>query len=226
MKQRAPVPSMSENDIALLREALARAEARSKKLELALQETVLAHDRLALEFHHRIKNSLQVIQSYLALSRRQKSPERNPHLVESEAKVLIISGAYRMALGEGSDHRLFVETFIVEIVQNALLLLLTPDQQIKVLSTIDRWLALDKAIPLGLAIVEAAILGMTLSPNAEILLCVQDDQPDRLRVTLSLAGPGEDIPAPNRVMQGLRAQLGAIAQPARPGVLLDWIIAA
>ncbi len=226
MMERAPALPINENDVALLREALARAEARSKKLELALLETILAHDRLSLEFHHRIKNSLQVIQSYLALSRRQKSPERNPHLVEAEAKVLIISGAYRMALGEGSEHRLFVEKFILEIVKNALLLLVTPDQQIKVAPTIDRWLALDKAIPLGLAIVEAAIVGLAVSPSAEVLLCVQDGEPDRLRVTLSLPGSEEEIPPTTRVMRGLQAQIGAIAQPVGSGILMDWVIAA
>jgi hypothetical protein len=218
------LPCEGEMELAALRLALARAEARAMQLEQALLETVHAHDRLAKEFHHRIKNSLQVIQSYLALSRRQRGPERNAHLVEAEAKILVISGACRMALGDGQEHLLSVKTFTGETIRSALMLLPNADQRVSVWAPVAAFLPFDKAIPLGLAIIEAAIVGLSVTPAGEISLRVEPDQPDQVHATLSLPAHAEAIPAPSRVMQGLCAQLGAEQRPASPGIVLDWVI--
>ncbi len=211
--------SVAENRA--LKKALAMSEARAEQLEQALRETVEAHDRLSKEFHHRIKNSLQVIQSYLALSRRQRLPERNTHLAEAEAKVLVISGAYRMALGDGTEHALCVRTFLEEVVRSALVLLL-PDQRILISATMPGSLPLDRAIPLGLALVEATIIGVALVPAAEISLTVERNLMDDARVALVFPGSQAGFPPPSRVMLGLKAQLGAMAAPPAAGAVLDW----
>ncbi len=211
--------SVAENRA--LKKALAMSEARAEQLEQNLRETVAAHDRLSREFHHRIKNSLQVIQSYLALSRRQRLPERNTHLAEAEAKVLVISGAYRMALGEGTEHALCVKRFLEEVVRSALVLLV-PDQRIYLSATMPGSLPLDRAIPLGLALVEATIIGVALLPDAEVTLGLERNPQDDARITLVFAGSQACFPPPSRVMLGLNAQLGAIAEPPTAGAALDW----
>lgn len=213
-----------EMELVALRRALARAEARAMQLEKALLETVHAHDRLAKEFHHRIKNSLQVIQSYLALSRRQRGPERNAHLVEAEAKILVISGAYRMALGDDQEHRLSVKTFTDETIRSALLLLPNSEQRVSVWAPVLASLTLDKAIPLGLAIVEAAIVGQAIAPAGEIKFSIEPGEGDQMRVMLSVPGFAGQLPPTGRVMLGLCAQLGAVQCPATPGIILDWMV--
>lgn len=211
--------SVAENRA--LKKALAISEARAEQLEQNLRETVEAHDRLSKEFHHRIKNSLQVIQSYLALSRRQRLPEHNTHLAEAEAKVLVISGAYRMALGDGTEHALCVKRFLEDVVRSALALLL-PDQRILLSTTMPGSLPLDRAIPLGLALVEATIIGVALVRDPHVTLGLGRNLHDDARIALVFDGSQAGFPPPSRVMLGLQAQLGAVSAPPAPGTALDW----
>ncbi len=169
-------------ELAELRAALAKAEAQNLTLEMMLNEALRAYDRQQRAFHHRIKNSLQIIQSYLALARREHMPNRNISLVEAEARVLVISGAYRLALGEGNDHHLCIKAFIDQIVMSALQLLPAPLQQIRGSITVTTMLALDQAIPIGLGIVEAAISGLAIAPQGRLTLTCQLD--DRNAFTL------------------------------------------
>jgi two-component sensor histidine kinase len=212
-------------ELAELRAALAKAEAQNLTLEMMLNEALRAYDRQQRAFHHRIKNSLQIIQSYLALARREHMPNRNISLVEAEARVLVISGAYRLALGEGNDHHLCIKAFIDQIVMSALQLLPAPLQQIRGSITVTTMLALDQAIPIGLGIVEAAISGLAIAPQGRLTLTCQLDDRECLHIVLALAGAERPFPGPNRIVRGLQAQVGAVASATAEGIILDWRIA-
>lgn len=225
MTRPVPLVHSPETALAELSAALAKAEAKNQALELMLIDARKAYDKQQRAFHHRIKNSLQIIQSYLALSRREHMPERNNNLVEAEARVLVISGAYRLALGEGNDHHLCVKAFIDQIVMSALQLLPTPEQHIRGSAVVTAVLALDQAIPIGLGIVEAAMSGLAIAPRGRLTLtCTRDDQ-KCLHIVLALAGAENPFPGPNRIIRGLQAQVGATAPPPAEGILLDWCLA-
>jgi signal transduction histidine kinase len=79
-------------------------------------ETSLADNRaLMLEMHHRIKNSLQVIQSYLALIRRNGPKSEAALLARIEARVGVLAIAYRLALTPQGMRPIAVKPFLDEI---------------------------------------------------------------------------------------------------------------
>ncbi len=223
MRTLPKVPSQAA-ELAELKLALAKAEAQNLTLETMLAEALIAYDRQQRAFHHRVKNSLQIIQSYLALTRRERMPDRNINLVEAEARVLVISGAYRLGLGEGKDNHLCVKAFIDQIVINALQLLATPQQHVSASSAVATQMALDQAIPIGLAIVEAAIGGLSGAPHGRLALTCTLDERQCLRIMLGLSGTGQPLPAPSRIILGLQAQIGAQTLPLADGVILNWRI--
>jgi two-component sensor histidine kinase len=225
MRRPGPRAHSQATALAKLSAALAMAEAQNRTLELLLIDAKKAYDKQQRAFHHRIKNSLQIIQSYLALSRRERLPERNSNLVEAEARVLVISGAYRLALGEGNDHHLCVKALIDQIVMSALQLLPTPEQHIRGSTAVTEVLALDQAIPIGLGIVEAAISGLAIAPRGRLTLTCTRDDTNCLHILLALAGAEQPFPGPNRIIRGLQAQVGATAPPLAEGIILDWRIA-
>ena len=88
-----------------------RAIARQDELTASLAE----NRALMLEMHHRIKNSLQVIQSYLALIRRTAARPEAQLLARIEARVGVLAIAYRLALTPKGLRPIAVKPFLEEI---------------------------------------------------------------------------------------------------------------
>jgi two-component sensor histidine kinase len=183
----------------------------------------LAENRaLMLEMHHRIKNSLQVIQSYLALIRRAAPRNEALLLARIEARVGVLAIAYRLALTPGGMRPIPVRPFLEEICAAAVGGLRRPRQRVAYALAWDGELVVDRAIPLGLGLVEgliaaftaldASYVGVTLSAdaNSEVELRVESD-----------AAPAE-TGLPDKVMRGLANQLGAAAAATAGGEILAW----
>lgn len=201
---------------------LAELAAQAEEREAHINKTQASHDHLMREFHHRVKNSLQIVQSYLTLSRRQKPPPHNIYLAEAEAKVLVISAAYRLALSEGMMNPISIRRFVQEIVETTQGVLCGPFNKIDIAIEADGSLVIDRAIPLGLAIVEVivAVLGGPEVTIIRVRLMKGDDHDLILVMTIDDGVSG--ITLPHRLMMGLQSQLGARTESGQQGEILHW----
>ncbi|OYU50444.1 MAG: hypothetical protein CFE31_02505 [Rhizobiales bacterium PAR1] len=197
-----------------------RAEAKACKA--CLQESHASHDKLTREFHHRVKNSLQIIQSYLTLSRRQRPPPHNSYLAEAEAKVQVISTAYRLALSEGIMSPIPIRTFVLDIVANAQAILCGSTRKISASIEPNSLLVLDRAIPMGLAIIEAIIGAIGAESVMHIGIRLQPTESGEMALTVTIDDMFATIALPFRLMAGLQAQLEAHAEPCAEDELLSW----
>jgi two-component sensor histidine kinase len=190
--------------------------------ETDLKQSLARNTDLMRELNHRVKNSLQVIQSYLAISRRQSRKTVAVALLETEAKVLVLSSAYRLALREGMLHPVTVKPFVEEIVANLSAHLRGPEQWIDIKIADDMFpLIVDRAIPLGLAIVEAVSAGLKADAckTVSVTIAREDDVAD---LTVGCDGPlSKDVP-PARIMAGLAAQIEAEQLAASGAGFLHW----
>ncbi|MFX6019316.1 histidine kinase dimerization/phosphoacceptor domain -containing protein, partial [Acinetobacter baumannii] len=82
------------------------------------------------ELHHRVKNSLQIVQSYLSLAKRNHSAEASLALSEAECRVQVLAIAYRFALAHGEMHPVRVDVFLDEVLATISRLLARPGQAI------------------------------------------------------------------------------------------------
>lgn len=218
----APIGDSMPSDIRHVAEAFNTMVVEGNKREDALRQTLDANQYLLRELNHRVKNSLQVIQSYLALSRRQRSGTQKVHFAETEAMVQVMSTSYRLALIDGTMRPVVIRPLVEEIIGNISSSLKRPDQWIDVRMDADAGLVIDRIIPLGLGIVEAVIAGLRAGDAklVRVLLTSQDD--GQIELVVSTDGARLANSPPPRIIAGLAAQLEAIVSKGEPGEILNW----
>jgi two-component system, sensor histidine kinase PdtaS len=145
--------------------------------ENALRESLQTNTGLIKELHHRIKNSLQVIQSYIALALRKVGGSQSPHLADAELKIQVISIAYRFALTETGIRPVYIKSFIGEIIASLLISAQKNNQWVSNSIQSDAQLSVDRIIPLGLVIVEAIGAGLNAeaAKNVSVKIVMLDD---------------------------------------------------
>lgn len=184
----------------------------------------LDHNRFLMrELHHRVKNSLQVIRSYLSLSQRTAgSAKKWRDIAGTEARVLVLAVAYRLALTDEGMRPVALGSFVEEVVASLSAILRQPSQEVTVRAEVVAGLEVDRAIPLGLAIVEHLIIAFGASAAAKMTVTLEQDEGDRIDLVVATGLPDE-VPAPDaRIMRGLALQLEATAQPMAVGEQLRW----
>ena len=199
----------------MAREAASRAQ--SLRMSLAENEFLLR------ELNHRVKSSLQIIQSYVSLTRRlDRESGRQTSAATIEARVQVLSIAYRKAFSEGRMRDVRIRQFAEEIVANFSQLLEWSELAIELNADVAAALVIDRAIPLGLAIVESLIAGM--SADGAHVVMVRIDQLEDLHVEIRIWTDGAlRIGEPNaKLLAGLALQLGAIVDDPGPGTVLHW----
>lgn len=194
--------------------------------EAALTRSLDENRFLMRELHHRVKNSLQVIQSYLSLSQREAGRARRGDLAETEARVLVLSIAYRLALREDGMRPVAMRPLAEEVVGNLTSNLRADNQWVSLLADTDGALEVDRAIPFGLAIVEGVIAALR-SPRCEtvqvIVAAVEPRGHYQLRIT---TGGAQALRRPSaRILQGLALQLQAKVAAAGDEEILNWTFA-
>jgi two-component sensor histidine kinase len=206
--------SVAESFNAMTDHALERAH--------ALRASLSENRALMLEMHHRIKNSLQVIQSYLALIRRSAARPEAALLARIEARVGVLAVAYRLALTPNGIRPMAAKPFLEEICAAAIGGLRKPRQRVAYAIEWAGELPVDRAIPLGLGLVEALIaaFGAYDVSYVGVRLAAGEDGAVELRVESDALPAEADLP--QKVMRGLANQLGAEAIPARGGEILGW----
>jgi two-component sensor histidine kinase len=199
---------------------LERQGSRERSLEVAL-----AHNQhLTLELHHRIKNSLQIVQSYIGLGKRGEVGAGRRALLLSEARVNALSTAYRLALADGELTEASIDDYLEAVASNVGALLLGPGQDIRATLAIGASSRIDLLTPLGLILVEALIV--LLASDEPVSVTVTGQRQDNGDGLLTIAPDTVSFAdrTDQRLLDGLIRQAGAERVPAAPGVLLALLL--
>ena len=217
----APVDPKMPSELKSVSEALNAMMGDANKRENALRKLLEVNRDLMRELHHRVKNSLQVIQSYLALSRREHENEDNCRLAETEARVQVLATAYRLALTEGGMRLVPIKPFTEEIVDNISSFARAPDQWLSLSLEWDGALVIDRIIPLGLALVEILIAGLNAKDATNVKVTLRAFDGDQIELCVAVDVAVENRPS-EKVMAGLAAQLGAQRELGDDGRVFIW----
>ncbi|MGL5114855.1 MAG: sensor histidine kinase, partial [Beijerinckiaceae bacterium] len=221
----APVDVRMPDDIRRVAKAFNRMVTAAATREASLRKALETNENLMRELHHRVKNSLQVIQSYLALTRRSQPGKGGEILRETEGQVQVLAIAYRFAMTNEGMMPVPLAPFIQELLLSMGDAAHRSGQSIAANIHTDASLPVDRAIPLGLVIVE------------ESFALLKDADCKAVRVTLGKADSGsvrlaisaDGIRLPDRplakTLKGLQMQLGATELPAPAPTVLAWDIA-
>jgi two-component sensor histidine kinase len=191
--------------------------------ERSLKSSLAENEILLKELHHRVKTSLQIIQSYLSLTRRlDGSSDEHGSVSAIEARVQVLSIAYRKAFSEGRMRDVRIREFAIEIVDNLSVLFERPGLMLELKADVSAALMIDRAIPLGLALVESVMAGLAAEDAHRVSVRIGDL--DDLRVEVRVAGDAALAPdRPNpKLMTGLALQLEASVESPDVGTIIRW----
>ena len=191
--------------------------------EQSLSSSLAENEFLLRELHHRVRTSLQIIQSYLSLTRRL-DPAAADHasVVALEARIRVLSIAYRKALSEGRMRDVRIRQFAAEIVDSLSQSFQRPSLTLELKADVRAALMIDRAIPFGLALVESVIAGIE-AERARVVI-VRVGELDDLRVELRVSTDGAFCGGkPNaKLMAGLALQLDASVEDPDAGTIIRW----
>jgi len=191
--------------------------------EDSLKRSLTENEFLLRELHHRVKNSLQIIQSYLSLTRRLDSASSESIAIAAmEARVQVLSIAYRKAFSEGRMRDVRIRLFAEELTRNLAQSFRRPGLSLELDADITTALMIDRAIPMGLALVEAVMAGLRTSGPRAIRVALSEGADRRLELRITTDGALPANMPDGRLMSGLALQLGAEVEPCGPGEILHW----
>ncbi|MBV8105110.1 MAG: hypothetical protein JO223_10900 [Hyphomicrobiales bacterium] len=191
--------------------------------EQSLASSLAENEFLLRELHHRVKTSLQIIQSYLALTRRLDRATADQSRVNAmEARVGVLSIAYGKAFSEGRMRDVRIRQFAAQIVDRLSQSFSRPGLQLELKADVHSALMIDRAIPLGLALVECVLAG--LEAEDAHLVVVRIGDLDDLRVELRVSTDGLlAADSPNaKLMAGLALQLDATVESPDVETIIRW----
>jgi signal transduction histidine kinase len=187
-------------------------EVRQRKLSSALDDNRF----LVRELHHRVKNSLQVVQSYIGLTKRDYRGEARLALADAECRVHVLSAAYRFTLADGEMQPVRVDLFLDDVVTMMSNLIRRRDQWIVSRVETMSVLSVDRIIPLGFLIVDVVGRALRDTPGATVTLAVSDI--DEETIDLAIEADREIVHrAPPKLFAGLVTQVAAIEVSAPEG---------
>lgn len=216
---RAPVAPDMPSDIRSVAEAfntmVDEQEVRQRRLQTALDDNRF----LVRELHHRVKNSLQVVQSYIGLSKRDYQSEARLALADAECRVHVLSAAYRFTLADGEMQPVRVDVFLEDVVTMISNLIRARDQAIGSHIETQATLSVDRIIPLGFVVADVASRVLRSTPGVSIVLTVEDVDADTVEIGLEA---DRDIrhSEPPRLFAGLLSQIQAVQSAAPNGRML------
>lgn len=218
----APVDPAMPDDIRRVSEAFnALVSEQAERLE-KLNMTVGANRYLVRELHHRVKNSLQVVQSYLGLARREHGEAHRQVLAEVEAKVHVLSMAYRHALAEGEMRPVELKGFLEDVAATLNVLMAGNRPWITVHAVGEAALVVDRAIPLGLFVVEVAGHSLRTGHGEAMTVILASEGEEAVALEI-VTGDAQSKAAWSRIALGLLRQLEAVeTKSAMVGSIGRW----
>jgi len=187
-------------------------EVRQRRLQTALDDNRF----LVRELHHRVKNSLQVVQSYIGLTKRDYSGEARIALADAECRVHVLSAAYRFTLADGEMQPVRVDLFIEDVVTMIVNLLRRRDQWIIGAIETRASLSVDRIIPLGFLVVDVVSRALRSTPGVTIRVAIHDVDDGTIEIAMTA---DQDIAhtAPPKLFAGLVSQIEAVQASAPEG---------
>lgn len=215
-RARAAIANDMPSDIRSVAEAfnamVDEQEVRQRRLQTALDDNRF----LVRELHHRVKNSLQVVQSYIGLSKRDYQSEARLALADAECRVHVLSAAYRFTLADGEMQPVRVDLFLDDVVTMIANLIRSRDQRVSSRIETTATLSVDRIIPLGFLVADVASRALRSTPGVRITVSVVDIDDTTIEVGLDAdrtISHGE----PPRIFAGLLAQIEAVQSEAPHG---------
>jgi signal transduction histidine kinase len=206
------MPSEIETVSRSFNEVLDARDARERELSEAL-----AHNRaLTRELHHRVKNSLQLVQSYLALAAREAREPARESLLAAQCRAYILSAAYRRALAEGEMRAIEIDAFLGDVAAYAANLLRGPGQTVTRTFETEAFAGIDEAIPLGMIVVELVDSGLR-ELGARDMHVVASAIGGGAGMIFAGADGARPFPVASRLLVGLMRQVGATPAEPPPG---------
>lgn len=190
-------------------------EVRQRRLQTALDDNRF----LVRELHHRVKNSLQVVQSYIGLSKRDYQSEARLALADAECRVHVLSAAYRFTLADGEMQPVRIDLFLEDVVTMISNLIRGRDQSVVSRIETEAVLSVDRIIPLGFVVADVASRVLRSTPGVSVTVLVHDVDPDTIEIALEA---DRDIPfrEPPRLFAGLLSQIQAVQTADANGRML------
>ena len=180
-------------------------EVRQRRLQTALDDNRF----LVRELHHRVKNSLQVVQSYIGLSKRDHRDEARLALADAECRVHVLSAAYRFTLADGEMQPVRIDLFLDDVVTMISNLIRSRDQWVTSRIETAATLSVDRIIPLGFLVADVASRALRGTPGVRITVEVLDVDASAIEVGLEVDRDIEHS-APPRLFAGLLTQIEAV----------------
>lgn len=180
-------------------------EVRQRRLQTALDDNRF----LVRELHHRVKNSLQVVQSYIGLSKRDYRGEARLALSDAECRVHVLSAAYRFTLADGEMQPVRVDLFLDDVMTMITNLIRRRDQWVTSKIETVSSLSVDRIIPLGFMIVDVVSRALRSTPDVSIVVMVRDTDAETIEVTIE-ADREIAYSEPPKLFAGLLAQIEAV----------------
>jgi signal transduction histidine kinase len=221
----APIDPAMPEDIRSVAEAYNRMLISAEEREASLTASLNANRSLMRELHHRVKNSLQVIQSYLALTRREHPTKGGEVLRDAEAKVQVLAVAYRFALTDAGMQKVQLAPFVRELLTTMSDAARRSDQTISATIATHAAIAVDRAIPLGLAIVDEAYLRLKDQGCTLVTVSLTDGATGDVELCIDADGARPAARQNRRTLDGLRMQLGAEPMDVAGARTVCWRIA-
>ena len=190
--------------------------------------SALARNRvLTRELHHRVKNSLQLVQSYLGLAAREGTPGERLALAAAQCRAYILSSAYRRALAEGEMRPFDVDAFLADVSSYSSEVLRAADQRVERDFETGAVAGIDESLPLGMIVVELIENGLK-APGARVVVVSarRADEHAALILARVEASPRAvappRFPSPGRLLVGLLRQIGATPVDPPEGASLAY----
>lgn len=180
-------------------------EVRRRKLQLALDD----NRYLVRELHHRVKNSLQVVQSYLGLTKREHQGEARLALSDAECRIHVLSAAYRFTLADGEMQPVRIDLFLEDVVAVLSNLVRRGEQSVLGRFETEAALPIDRIIPLGFLIVDVVSRGLRACKGLTIAVAVRDIDATTIEIAIEADREVQTV-APPRLFAGLLAQVEAV----------------
>jgi two-component sensor histidine kinase len=213
------MPSELRDFAATFNEMARESEIREDSLKRSLAE----NEFLLRELHHRVKNSLQIIQSYLSMTRRLDGPSSESDAIPAmEARVQVLAIAYRKAFSEGRMRDVRVRLFAEELIRNLAQAFRRPGLTLELEAEITTALTIDRSIPMGLALVEAVIAGLRARDARQVRVLIAERERRQLELWVSTDGTLAPNKPDERLMTGLAQQLDATVEEGAAGVIIHW----
>lgn len=143
-------------------------------------------------------------------------------LTRISGSVSVLAVAYRIALTSGGIRPVSVKPFLDEVSSALFQSLRRPYQSVTAVFEWDGELDVDRAIPLGLGMVEAIIAGIDGARATFVAVRLCPTPQGEVELIVSADGARADDQPSEKIMTGLAGQLGATPETRTTGEVLAW----